>query len=453
MDSSILIKKGSKRCCVAGCDNDQRRTEELVVKGHVVQLAWHRVPRPSSEANTKKRKRWVEMIAKGRQDFNPGNETFVCSNHFLDGMPTLNHPYPTLFLTAREKDSSPPRTRKVPTKRNNERYESPPILPTSPESSPHFNTLNAHSSMLFCHFTREADVKFYTGLPSTRHFRIIFDHVQHKASRMSYWRGPKRSSQAFEGKRTGPERKLSIEQEFLLSLMKLRLGLFNIDLAFRFKVSDSVVSEVLLSWFKLLARELSCLIIWPSRGQINVTLPQCFKRHYKSVRVIIDCTEIFIEKPSSLLAQKKTWSEYKQHCTIKILICITPSGAISWLSPVYGGRSSDVTIVRDSGFLKLLDPFDQVMADRGFKIKTDLAARQCTLAVPPSAAKGVQMIAKDVQMTSRIANVRIHVERAIKRFKEYNIFSSHLPLQLAPVYSDMIIICAALTNLKPPLVE
>ena len=64
------------------------------------------------------------------------------------------------------------------------------------------------------------------------------------------------------------------------------------------------------------------------------------------------------------------------------------------------------------------------------------------------------MRAKDVQMTSRIANVRIHVERAIKRFKEFNIFSmSKLPLQLAPVYREMIIICAALTNLKSPLVQ
>ena len=98
--------------------------------------------------------------------------------------------------------------------------------------------------------------------------------------------------------------------------------------------------------------------------------------------------------------------------------------------------------------------FDQVMADRGFKIKTDLAAKQCTLAIPPSAAKGVQMRTKDVQTTSRIANVRIHVERVIKRLKEFSIFSSSdLPLQLAPVYKEMIIICAALANLKKPLIN
>ena len=88
-------------------------------------------------------------------------------------------------------------------------------------------------------------------------------------------------------------------------------------------------------------------------------------------------------------------------------------GAVSWVSLVYGGRSSDIHIVRDSGFLDLLEPFDQVMADRGFKIKTDLALKQCSLSIPPSAAKGSQMVKKDVHDTSNIANVRIYVEQAI----------------------------------------
>ena len=39
--------------------------------------------------------------------------------------------------------------------------------------------------------------------------------------------------------------------------------------------------------------------------------------------------------------------------------------------------ASDKHIVRDSGFYDILQPFDQVMADRGFKLKTDLAMIQC----------------------------------------------------------------------------
>ena len=56
---------------------------------------------------------------------------------------------------------------------------------------------------------------------------------------------------------------------------------------------------------------------------------------------------------------------------MKFLVCITPNGAVSWVSHVYGGRTSDIFIIRDSDFLDLLYPKDQVMADRGLKRKTD----------------------------------------------------------------------------------
>ena len=83
-----------------------------------------------------------------------------------------------------------------------------------------------------------------------------------------------------------------------------------------------------------------------------------------------------MDTASSLDIQACLWSDYKHHCTVKFLVCITPNGAVSWISPLYGGRSSDIHIVRTSGFMDLLEPYDQVMADRGFKIKTDLALKQ-----------------------------------------------------------------------------
>ena len=110
------------------------------------------------------------------------------------------------------------------------------------------------------------------------------------------------------------------------------------------------------------------------------------------MRTIIDCSEIFFDTPSSSYMQVCLWSDYKHHCTVKFLIAIIPNGPVSWLSPLYGGWASNIHIVRDSGFLGILEPFNQIMADRGFKIKTDLAMKQRTLAIPPSTAKGAQML-------------------------------------------------------------
>ena len=96
------------------------------------------------------------------------------------------------------------------------------------------------------------------------------------------------------------------------------------------------------------------------------------------------------------------------------MICITPNGVISCVSPAYGGRTSDAYIVRDHGFLTLFEPYDQIMADRRFTIKTELALKQCTLAVPPNAASGWQMVSRAVKEISTVANVQIHVEQVIK---------------------------------------
>ena len=133
---------------------------------------------------------------------------------------------------------------------------------------------------------------------------------------------------------------------------------------------------------------------------------------------------------------------------MKFLIAITLNGAVSWLSPLYGGQVSDIHIVRDSGFLGILEPFDPVMADRGFKIKTELAMKQCNLAIPPSAAEGAQMLSNDVKETSNIANVRIYVEQAIGRLKDFRILKLQQTLLHLPI---ILYVCAALTNLKRPL--
>jgi hypothetical protein len=95
------------------------------------------------------------------------------------------------------------------------------------------------------------------------------------------------------------------------------------------------------------------------------------------------------------------------------LVAITQNGAISYVSPAYEGRASDVYIVSDSGFLDYLIPYDEIMADRGFKIPAELMMRMVTLCVPPSKAASMQMLPAKVRKISSIANVRIYVEQAI----------------------------------------
>lgn len=79
-------------------------------------------------------------------------------------------------------------------------------------------------------------------------------------------------------------------------------------------------------------------------------MPASFKEMYPSTHVIIDCTEIFIGMPSSFRSQSATYSNYKHHNTAKGLIGISPSAAVSFVSDLYAGRSSDKEITNDWHF-------------------------------------------------------------------------------------------------------
>ena len=61
------------------------------------------------------------------------------------------------------------------------------------------------------------------------------------------------------------------------------------------------------------------------------------------------------------------------------------------------------------------------------------------------------MLAKDVHETSNIANVRIYVEQAIRRMKEFRMLKHQQPLLYLPILNDILRVIAGLVNLKRPL--
>ncbi|RUA07032.1 MAG: hypothetical protein DSY43_00690 [Gammaproteobacteria bacterium] len=66
---------------------------------------------------------------------------------------------------------------------------------------------------------------------------------------------------------------------------------------------------------------------------------------------------------------------------------------------------------------------------------------------------GKQLSRKKVTTTRRIACVRIHVERAIERLKNFRILQGNMPLTLLKQADSILLVCASLCNLLPPLVR
>ncbi len=101
------------------------------------------------------------------------------------------------------------------------------------------------------------------------------------------------------------------------------------DLSYRFHVSVVVVSNIFRRWLDVMSRELKQLIVWPDREIVLKTLPACFR---PKCTCVVDCFEIFIEMPPLLSARAEHNSNYKSHNTVKFLVAVSPTGAVTFIS-------------------------------------------------------------------------------------------------------------------------
>ncbi|CAH2100898.1 unnamed protein product [Euphydryas editha] len=189
---------------------------------------------------------------------------------------------------------------------------------------------------------------------------------------------------------------------------------------------------------------------------IKRTLPMAFRHKYNHVSCIIDCLEIEIQKPSKALNQALTWSDYKKANTIKYLVSCTPNGLVNYISPGFGGRITDTCLVESCDFINCLEPAMNVMADRGFKhVEQYLRQHGVQLVRPPSVIAGNKLTKTEARETKQIASLRIHIERVIRRLREFNIMKPHACLNstFIKILDDDITIACGLINLQDSLIK
>ena len=279
-------------------------------------------------------------------------------------------------------------------------------------------------------------MKFYTGLPSFNLLMTVFSYISAHVI-------------------NGPRSSLTKFQQFLMVLVKLRLNLATQDMAYRFGVHQSSVSRNIRKWIDVMYIRLKPLIKWPEREELLKTMPMDFKKNFKKCVIIIDCFEVFCERPTALMARAQTWSNYKQHNTVKFLIGIAPQGVVSFISKGWGGRVSDVHLTENCGLLQNLLPGDLVLADRGFTVQESVGMYCAEVKIPPFTRGKKQLSKFEIDTSRQLSHVRIHVERVIGVIRQkYTILQSRLPINMImcaeeediSIIDKVITVCCALCN-------
>ncbi|XP_065642964.1 uncharacterized protein LOC136074560 [Hydra vulgaris] len=416
---------GGCTCCVPNCFNNSKRNKNL---------SFYVIPKEKVL-----RKLWLAKIS--RKDFSPSSSHRVCSAHFQGNKKTYMNNVPTIIpktvkLTTRvprktknslglihktiqvpysEELSTPVLSYEETLKQENKILKDQ-IEDIIKEKQALENTqkeaiCKLNDKILLSQFTVERfkhnkeHFKFYTGFENFELFKVVMKFLEPEIYSLNYWGSMSTVaddlSENSSSKTRGRSRILNVEEEFFMVLIRLRCA---------FPIEDLAIRSI---------------PIWPTKKLVNETMPSCFKDVYPNTRVIIDS---------------------------KGLIGIAPSGAITFVSDLYAGRTSDKQITNHCGILKLLEKGDSLMADRGFDIVNDLP-KGISLNIPPFLEGDFQLTLEKELETRRIASVRIHVERAIARIKNYRILQNTFPLSMAADMNKIWVIVCYLVTFLPPLIK
>lgn len=297
-------------------------------------------------------------------------------------------------------------------------------------------------------YFKDSDKKtrFFTGFPNWKLFSRFFDLVKNFIP-------------------THFNCKLSKFQMIVLTLMKLRLNATFTDLGYRFQIDGNTASRTFHRCIFILFKKFknSKIIHWPEEANLIFSTPSYFRSPFKdTVTVIIDCFEIFTECPSMLRAAAQLFSYYKHHPTIKLLIGISMSGVIIFISKAFGGRTSDKEATNQSGLLNYLKDGDCVLADKGFLIRDEVNAKNAHLQLPSFVKNGQQLHPTELEDSRKKSSLRIHVERVINILRQkFNICSDVAKISAlskqneifdSDLYDMIVFVCSCIVNMCPSVV-
>ena len=240
---------------------------------------------------------------------------------------------------------------------------------------------------------------------------------------------------------------------FLMMLVYMRCHYPFIELSRMFSVSSKTVMNVCHTWIKFCYVQWQEIDIWPKVNVVKYFAPFDFKKKFANTRVIIDGTEMPIQKPSNPTSQRATFSSYKHKNTVKVLVGATPNGLVSFVSTAYGGSASDRQITERCTLIDKVEPGDSIMSDKGFNVQDIFANKDVKINLPTRLTGKNKFTPETISSDRKIASKRVHIERIIGNAKCYKILKSPLSSKEVAMSTEIIFVCFMLSNFRNGIVS
>ncbi|XP_054906296.1 uncharacterized protein LOC129372803 isoform X2 [Poeciliopsis prolifica] len=284
----------------------------------------------------------------------------------------------------------------------------------------------------------DEDIQFYTRFPSYKHlmaFWFLIEPLIHKMVRMSRSKLAAKGNEEIMTSASASKRQhLQPVDEFFLFLIFLSVGMKERDLAIRFNIHQSTVSRIIGMWTDFLFTVLGSQCIWLTRQKVQAYLPEEFK-NFPDTQVILDCTELSCQLPSSPLPQRDMNPSHRSLSTMKALVGIAPHGAVTFISDLYRGSISNRELFKRSGIVENLTKDMAVMVNKGFLIRECCECKVYSLS----------FLSKhpEEQATARL---KMHVEQVIGSVKRNKLFHGIVSLSQAYSINQLFVVACLLSN-------
>ncbi|XP_044167041.1 uncharacterized protein LOC114972319 [Acropora millepora] len=157
------------------------------------------------------------------------------------------------------------------------------------------------------------------------------------------------------------------------------------------------------------------------------------------------------DQSTQTLSNAELKSKIETLITSNALKTITPNGGSCFVSDLYEGDISDVQIFEQSGILKHIEPQDVILVDRGFTVQDLVNPLQACIQIPAFLKGRGNLSAAEELSTRKIAKARVHVERFNQRLKQFKLVGRTIPLSLAPLATQMVVVACGLVNFQEVL--